>query len=126
MFTTNVVHCHPPKNRPSLPHEIDNCRPYLSREIDIVAPRLIISLGRDARAALEQLQPAPPCAGSHDRAGKPARESPCPPTAYAAVSDIIAAVGVSRFTPLARCRGGVGTPHDSPLQRNRFRGCYHR
>ncbi len=60
VFTTNVVHCHPPNNRPSLPHEIDNCRPYLSREIDIVAPRLIIGLGRDARAALEHLRPTEP------------------------------------------------------------------
>ncbi|MDZ4265824.1 MAG: uracil-DNA glycosylase [Mycobacterium sp.] len=60
VFTTNVVHCHPPNNRPSLPHEIDNCRPYLAREIAIVAPRLIICLGRDARAALELLQPAAP------------------------------------------------------------------
>lgn len=60
VFTTNVVHCHPPKNRPSLPHEIDNCRPYLAREIAIVAPLLIIGLGRDARAALELLQPAAP------------------------------------------------------------------
>ena len=60
VFTTNVVHCHPPNNRPSLPHEIANCRPYLAREIDIVAPRLIICLGRDARAALELIQPTAP------------------------------------------------------------------
>lgn len=60
VFTTNVVHCHPPKNRPSLPHEIDNCRPYLHREIAIVEPRLIIALGRDARAALEHLHPDAP------------------------------------------------------------------
>jgi uracil-DNA glycosylase len=60
VFTTNVVHCHPPKNRPSLPHEIDNCRPYLDREIAIVEPRLMIGLGRDARAALEHLDPHAP------------------------------------------------------------------
>ena len=60
VFTTNVVHCHPPNNRPSLPHEIANCRPYLARQIDIVAPRLIICLGRDARAALELIQPTAP------------------------------------------------------------------
>ncbi len=60
VFTTNAVHCHPPNNRPSLPHEIDNCRPHLRREIDIVAPRLIIALGRDARTALEHLHPDAP------------------------------------------------------------------
>jgi len=26
LFITNVVHCHPPKDRPSERHEIDNCR----------------------------------------------------------------------------------------------------
>lgn len=60
VLTTNVVHCHPPKNRPSMPHEIDNCRPYLGLEIAIVEPTLIIGLGRDARAALERLQPTAP------------------------------------------------------------------
>ena len=37
IFITNVVHCHPPANRPSQPHEIANCRPYLHRELAIVA-----------------------------------------------------------------------------------------
>ena len=44
------------------------------------------------------------CAGSHLRAGKPARESRCAPTAYAVVSDCVAAVRVSRHAPLTRCR----------------------
>lgn len=58
VFTTNVVHCHPPDNRASLPHEISNCRPYLARELDIVGPRLVVGLGRDARDALQHLEPA--------------------------------------------------------------------
>ncbi len=49
VFITNVVHCHPPGNRASLPSEIANCRHFLEREIEIVAPRLVIALGRDAR-----------------------------------------------------------------------------
>jgi uracil-DNA glycosylase family 4 len=52
VFTTNVVHCHPPGNRPSFDHEVANCRPFLSAELQIVDPLLVIGLGHDARAAL--------------------------------------------------------------------------
>lgn len=57
IFTTNVVHCHPPGNRSSLPHEIQNCRPYLLRELAIIQPRLVIGLGKDASAALRGIFP---------------------------------------------------------------------
>lgn len=49
VFTTNVVHCHPPGNRPSLPEEIKNCSRFLARELALVRPVLVIGLGRDAR-----------------------------------------------------------------------------
>jgi uracil-DNA glycosylase family 4 len=52
MFFTNVVHCHPPANRPSRPDEIQNCRRFLHQELGTIAPRLVIGLGRDAAAAL--------------------------------------------------------------------------
>lgn len=57
IFTTNVVHCHPPGNRASLPHEIENCRPFLLRELEIVQPRLVVGLGKDASAALRDVHP---------------------------------------------------------------------
>lgn len=57
VFTTNVVHCHPRGNRPSLPNEIENCRPHLLRELEIVQPRLVIGLGKDASAALREIYP---------------------------------------------------------------------
>jgi uracil-DNA glycosylase len=61
VFTTNVVHCHPhasPRdNRASLPHEIENCTPYLHSELDIIEPRLIIGLGQDARVVLRSRYP---------------------------------------------------------------------
>src|SRR6476661_10122787 len=50
-------------------------------------------------------------AGSHDRASKLAHGLRCAPTAYAAVSDCIAAVGVSGIAPLTRCRGGDVVPY---------------
>ena len=48
VFITNVVHCHTPDNRKSLPHEIANCSPFLLEEIQIINPRVIIPLGQDA------------------------------------------------------------------------------
>lgn len=52
LFITNLVHCHPPKNRQSLPEEIICCKPYLEEEIDIVNPLLIIGLGNDVKSNL--------------------------------------------------------------------------
>jgi uracil-DNA glycosylase len=57
VFTTNVVHCHPPGNRASFDHEIENCRPYLLRELAIIQPRLVITLGKDAAVALRGIYP---------------------------------------------------------------------
>jgi uracil-DNA glycosylase len=51
------VHCHPPGNRASLPHEKENCSTYLHSELEIVQPRLMIGLGRDAEAALQAFYP---------------------------------------------------------------------
>lgn len=52
VFISNAVHCHPPKNRASHQHEIINCSPFLHRELEIVRPRLVITLGVDAARAL--------------------------------------------------------------------------
>jgi uracil-DNA glycosylase len=49
IFITNIVHCHPPGNRPSRPTEIENCTEYLRRELAAVHPRLVVGLGADAR-----------------------------------------------------------------------------
>lgn len=57
LFISNVVHCHPPGNRPSRPHEILNCSAYLYRELEIVRPRLVIGLGVDAKRVLSFFYP---------------------------------------------------------------------
>jgi DNA polymerase len=46
VYIANVVKCRPPGNRDPKPEEIAACRPYLDRQIDIVRPRLIVTLGR--------------------------------------------------------------------------------
>ncbi len=62
VFTTNVVHCHPPDNRPSKPSEIDHCAEYLRRELALVGSRLIVGLGGDADIALRAEYPHAPVA----------------------------------------------------------------
>ena len=49
LFITNLVHCHPPNNRPSTPEEIDNCKVYLEAEIELVNPLLIVGFGNDVK-----------------------------------------------------------------------------
>ena len=56
VFLTNVVHCHPPKNRASSRSEIRHCLPYLQEEIDIVEPKIIVPLGRDAAQVMPKLK----------------------------------------------------------------------
>ena len=46
VFITNVVKCRPPNNRDPLPVEIEACRPYLERQIALLDPRIIVTLGR--------------------------------------------------------------------------------
>jgi uracil-DNA glycosylase family 4 len=46
VFITNVVKCRPPNNRDPLPFELHACRPYLERQIALINPRVIVTLGR--------------------------------------------------------------------------------
>jgi uracil-DNA glycosylase family 4 len=48
VFVTNVVKCRPPGNRDPEQLEIDSCRPYLHRQIELIEPRLICTLGKFA------------------------------------------------------------------------------
>lgn len=46
VYISNVVKCRPPDNRDPLPEEIAAFAPYLDKEIEIINPKLIITLGR--------------------------------------------------------------------------------
>ncbi|MFH1484197.1 MAG: uracil-DNA glycosylase [Chloroflexota bacterium] len=50
VFITNMVKCRPPGNRDPLPDEIETCRKYLDRQIELLRPRAIVSLGRHSLA----------------------------------------------------------------------------
>ena len=56
VFISNVNHCHPPQNRPTTPKEKHNCMPYLKREIEIVQPTVVVTLGNDATEATTRLR----------------------------------------------------------------------
>jgi uracil-DNA glycosylase len=46
VFITNIVKCRPPDNRDPEPDEIAACAPYLQRQLEILDPALIVTLGR--------------------------------------------------------------------------------
>jgi DNA polymerase len=46
VFITNVVKCRPPGNRDPLPAEMAACANYLERQIALINPKVIITLGR--------------------------------------------------------------------------------
>ena len=48
VYITNIVKRRPPENRDPLPEEIEAYRPYLTRQIEIIDPKIIVALGRFA------------------------------------------------------------------------------
>jgi len=50
VYICNVVKCRPPGNRDPEAEEIEACRPFLDRQIEIVNPRVIVTLGRFSMA----------------------------------------------------------------------------
>jgi uracil-DNA glycosylase len=45
VFIANVLKCRPPGNRDPLPVEIDNCQDYLHRQVELIQPAVICTLG---------------------------------------------------------------------------------
>lgn len=45
IYVTNIVKCRPPENRLPKTDEIERCRPYLTRQIEIIKPKIIVCLG---------------------------------------------------------------------------------
>ncbi len=50
VFITNVVKCRPPENRDPEPDEVAACAPFLQRQLEILDPSLIVTLGRHSMA----------------------------------------------------------------------------
>jgi len=68
VYITNVLKCRPPSNRDPLPDELAACHEYLERQIVLVEPRLIVTLGRYSMAKF-----FPPGRGMRDLHGTTVR-----------------------------------------------------
>ena len=52
VFIANTLKCRPPRNRNPDPAETAQCAPFLERQIALIAPRIILAMGRFAAQAL--------------------------------------------------------------------------
>ncbi|MEW6330362.1 MAG: uracil-DNA glycosylase family protein [Pseudomonadota bacterium] len=52
VYIANVLKCRPPGNRDPQPEEVEQCEPYLIRQIGLIRPKIIIALGRHAAHSL--------------------------------------------------------------------------
>ena len=46
VYITNMIKCRPPNNRDPLPGEIQACKPYLDRQLEMISPKIVVTLGR--------------------------------------------------------------------------------
>jgi len=51
-YITNTVKCRPPGNRDPLPEEIDTCWPFLEKQLGLMSPRVVVTLGNFATKLL--------------------------------------------------------------------------
>ena len=76
VFITNVVKCRPPDNRDPEPDEIAACSPYLTRQLEVLDPAVVVTLGRFSMArfmpgakisqAHGTVRPVDPATGARD------------------------------------------------------------
>ncbi|MFN2441259.1 MAG: uracil-DNA glycosylase, partial [Thermoanaerobaculia bacterium] len=52
VYIANVIKSRPPGNRNPEPDEMEACRPWIDRQIDLVSPKVIVTLGRFAAQGL--------------------------------------------------------------------------
>jgi DNA polymerase len=52
VYIANILKCRPPGNRNPEPDEVVTCEPFLTRQIDIIQPKVIVALGSFAAKAL--------------------------------------------------------------------------
>ncbi|MEN3027183.1 MAG: uracil-DNA glycosylase [Chlorobiota bacterium] len=54
VYICNILKCRPPNNRRPTPQEIETCRPYLWKQLELIQPPFILALGATAATALLQ------------------------------------------------------------------------
>jgi uracil-DNA glycosylase family 4 len=65
IYIANVVKCRPPENRDPLPEEVAICWPWLEKQIELIDPKLIVTLGRHS---LNRFLPDAKISESHGKA----------------------------------------------------------
>ncbi len=65
VYIANMVKCRPPANRDPLPEEKKTCWPWLEKQISIIRPKLIVTLGRHS---MEKFFPQAKISRDHGRA----------------------------------------------------------
>lgn len=46
VYIANVIKCRPPENRNPEPDELEACRPYIRRQVELIQPKVIVTLGK--------------------------------------------------------------------------------
>jgi uracil-DNA glycosylase len=46
VYIANVIKCRPPENRNPEPDELDECRPFIRRQVELIQPKVIVALGK--------------------------------------------------------------------------------
>jgi DNA polymerase len=54
VYIANVIKCRPPENRNPEPDELEACRPYIRRQVELIEPKVIVTLGRFALQSLTE------------------------------------------------------------------------
>jgi len=62
VFITNIVKCRPPGNRDPEPDEVAACAPYLRRQLEVLDPAVVVTLGRHSMA---RFMPGARISGAH-------------------------------------------------------------
>ncbi len=69
VFIGNVIKCRPPQNRDPLPGEIRACHRWLQRQLEIISPKVVVTLGRYSLAKYFPGEPISKIHGKERRVG---------------------------------------------------------
>ena len=108
VYIANVIKCRPPQNRNPEPDEVEQCEPFLFRQIETIKPKVIVALGKFAAQSL--LKTTEPITRIRGREYKLPRRDP----------DADVSPGVSAPQPFVEARG-LGGHEESP--RDTDAGC---
>ena len=54
VYIANVIKCRPPENRNPEPDELEACRPFIRKQVELIQPKVIVTLGRFALQSLTE------------------------------------------------------------------------